>query len=162
MGGLAGANNFCLNELANNDFKGKSGVTVDASHVFAFLCDSTKCNNLPGGKTFTFAAAGNPAVGGASFTTDVTGTGPGSMFNWDTPETFGGAYITWTNRDGDSAGGEYWYNKPGSSSCSDWTTSSNSPVGQVGRTDTWNGARWDNGGNICSDQNRLICVAVKN
>ena len=46
MGGLAGANSNCLTDLTNTSWKGKAEAKLDASHVFAFLCDGSTCNNL--------------------------------------------------------------------------------------------------------------------
>ncbi|MBX3020574.1 MAG: hypothetical protein KF799_02760 [Bdellovibrionales bacterium] len=158
FGGLAGGNAFCLNQLTNNDFKGKVNVTLDAAHVSAFLCDGSTCNSLLNNHSYTFAAAGRPSVGGLAFMTNASGLGPGSMFAWSTSDVFDGTYLAWTNRAGDSAGGTLWYNTPESQHCNNWTSNSSSVTGLVGISSSWNGARWNNGGNNCNDSRHLICL----
>lgn len=163
FGGLAGANAYCLNDLRNNDWKGKVNATLDAAHVYAFLCDRNNCQNLDPNKGYTMARSGDTSIGGRRFQTDGNGRGPGTMFVWDTADTFGpsgapGDLRYWTNRDGNPNDGTIWDNAPAGEDCNNWTTGSNIITGAVGIPTAWNNARWGNGGNICSDLNRVICV----
>jgi hypothetical protein len=101
LGGRAGANATCLTELTTNTgWKGYSTANANgqlvSSKVFAFLCDSSTCNNLTASTTYFFANAGNSSAGGASFTTDGSGLGPNDSADWSAANYFGGFYSYWT------------------------------------------------------------------
>lgn len=90
LSGLSGADATCLSDLTANDWMGKgSAGTLTAARVKAFLCDDTTCNNLASSTQYYFARSSVPATGGASFTTDGTGRGPGDTNIWSGATRFG-------------------------------------------------------------------------
>lgn len=161
LGGRSGANALCLTDLTNNNFMGKSEATLDASHVFAFLCDDTTCNNLQASTQYYFATTGNAAYGGDYFTTDASGIGPGNTQGWDFDTKFGSTGLNgaWSNR---GVGANLaWNSGPAASSaaCTNWsqTTSGNGRdtdfIGTIGTR------RWANTNVLCASgaTRRLIC-----
>ena len=102
LGGLSGANSTCLTELTTNTgWLGYSTANGNgqlvAGKVLAFLCDGNICNNLVPLTTYYFANAGNSAAGGASFTTNSSGFGPGDNADWAAANYFSGSYFYWSD-----------------------------------------------------------------
>ncbi|PIS10848.1 MAG: hypothetical protein COT73_07215 [Bdellovibrio sp. CG10_big_fil_rev_8_21_14_0_10_47_8] len=159
FGGISGANSICLSNLQANDFMGKGYAMVDATHVKAFLCDDTTCNNLNASTTYYLGQAGSVGDGGGTLTTDATGSGPGYTTSWNTATYFGttaGNY--WTGRD---VGGSssYWpltaYGSSGGS-CSNWTLSGGAR-GRFGIPGSNGTNKWSFDGG-CGNSYRLICI----
>ncbi len=166
LGGLAGANATCLNELTNYPWAGKSeaqarGLLV-SSNVKAFLCDGSSCNF---GKPFTryqFAAVGYTQYGGSGFSTDNNGYGPNDTGNWSGTAYFGQSTKAWTGIYSNPATTSPTWTSCGSyvsnstsfapianlfttnsvNHCTGWTSASASVKGGYGLTGSANGNRW--------------------
>lgn len=156
LGGLSGANATCLTDLTNNPWLGKSGATLDAAHVRAFLCDATTCNNVLPNTTYTFASGQFPTNGGATFTSNASGAGPNDSADWSDSGHFGLTVKTWEGRD--LGANTAWGTIPGSATCSSWSTNANGTkawTGQMGSTDY---TRWYSTQDACSNTRSLICI----
>jgi hypothetical protein len=161
LGGLAGANSFCLSDLTTYNWMGKPSGTLNAAKVRAFLCDGTTCQNPMPNQYYQFASSGAPADGGTIFKTDSSGRGPGDTMAWG-----GAAYFNapsgyfWTNRAVGSA--TLWGTTPASAStsltCNNWTTNTGSQsVG--GDPSMTNSGRWnDTIPAACNTQWYLVCM----
>ena len=170
LGGLSGADAKCLTELtANTAWMGyataNSNGQLVATKVHAFLCAGSNyspgmCNNPMPLTTYYFSNAGNGAAGGASFTTDSNGLGPGDSANWSAANYFSGSYDYWTDRAYTSsalwaASGRY---APGES-CSSWSTASSGSSGGIGNAGQTDQSRWNtNSDPTCDNTYRLICM----
>lgn len=158
MGGLAGANSWCLSMLTSQAWLGKQDALLDSAHVFAFLCDATTCNQLIASKQYFFARAGSATTGGDSFTTDASGLGPGATGAWDSATKFGSTsstFVYWTGR---SAGtSTIWGATPHANTCTSWSTASSGVSGRYGDTGTSNANRWSNNATSCDTPEKLIC-----
>lgn len=163
LGGLAGANTKCLDEISasgnNYDFQGKPGTTIDATTVKAYLCDGVDCNTHEVSKTYYFATANNMAAGGASYTTNTNGQGPGNGTNWSGLTRFNLSLSYWSGRDTGSA--SLWSNLPDPDHCLGWTSSVASDLGKVGDTTQTDQLRWSSTTNACSSTRRLLCIITK-
>jgi hypothetical protein len=157
-GGMAGAHATCLTEVTNNNWRGKADAQsrgfLVSDYVRAFLCDSNTCVNAVPSQTYTFAVAGTPASGGATFTTNASGYGPADSANWSGATYFGGNFTYWTGH------GEFfgtsWSGTIGST-CSDWTNSGFS-IGNYGTSNSTGVGRWNGSANLCSSSYRLLCI----
>lgn len=161
VGGLAGADSFCQTELTNNDWLGKDQVAdctaSSCPRAQAFLCDSATCTNLAANTTFNFASANSIAIGGASFTTDASGIGPGDGKNWSDTDALGAASGVWYNRGTTDA--SHWANTPDDATsggtCGDWTnTTGVAFFGDENKTDA---LRWSTSQISCAIAVPLIC-----
>lgn len=121
FGSLAGANALCRSQLAAKGWWGKP-TTLDTNKVFAFLCDSTSCNNLQPNTTYYFGAAFYPNIGGASFTTDSSGNGPNNTESWADSSHFINDNLYFFGRN--SASASAWTSSPSSYTCNNWGTGS--------------------------------------
>ncbi len=158
-GGLAGANATCLSDLQASNWLGKNNVDLNSLTVKAFLCDGTTCNNLQASKTYAFANAGSATDGGATFTTDGSGQGPGDSTAWNTSTYFGTTtYNYWTGRASTSA--TLWATTSDTNHCSAWTSNSSGDNGRRGLSTSTTATRWTHGTlNACnSTTRRMICV----
>ena len=164
LGGLYGANSTCLTELTTNTgWLGYSTANGNgqlvAGKVLAFLCDGNICNNLVPLTTYYFANAGNSAAGGASFTTNSSGFGPGDNANWSGAGYFGGSYTYWTDMGGTSST-TLWTGVSAHGTgfaCNDWTTTGGSG-GLIAISAATNYDRWDdNTTPACSNAYHLVC-----
>jgi len=168
--GLLGADALSLSDLTANDWLGKGDATtngqLNAAHIFAFLCNggAGSCGNALPSTTYYFAVSGDNTKGGASFTTNTSGRGPGNNQNWTGTNYFDGVKTYWTARDATGGGtaSTLWglNGQSGSIACSTtWTSSSNANVGQAGTSNDTDGSRWGVGANDACDLTRhLICL----
>jgi len=161
LGGLAGADEFCLTDLQTYDWKGKAEAgTLTSSRVKAFLCDDTTCINPLPNTTYFFATSDYPTHGGASFTTDSNGRGPNDTNNWDAITHFGGAWYYWSGDRGNTSS-TLWGTAPMASgnSCSNWTAGASSDGGLGGAPTYQDGYRWNDSQLTACNQNfGLICM----
>lgn len=160
LGGLVGANAKCLADLTTYDWMGKTDATtrgiVTASKVRAWLCQYTTCNNAIFGTEYFFAVAGDNTKGGASFTADGSGVGPGNTQNWSGTNYFDGAKTYWTGRS--NGGTTTWTGGNGNSllNCTGFGATTND--GYYGNAASTGSFRWS--GTIlaaCTNVNRLVC-----
>lgn len=166
MGGISGANSLCLNDLSNNNWKGKAEAQarglLTASKVFAFQCTSTNCISLTPLKSYAFAVSGNPAVGGAKMTADSSGLAPHNNDYWNSVDHFGGNFSYRGRLSASGLPAEYWSNTPPSldTTCNNWTSIDNEDEAWVGYSHYDNaGARWSDDSDFpCSTPIRMICI----
>ncbi len=163
LGGLSGANQKCLDDLQDFDWKGKSEATLNSSTVKAWLCDSTTCQDLAPNTKYTFAAADEPTQGGKSFTTDAAGLGPNDSNAWggDTEALTQHSGRFFTNRATGTS--TKWGAGPNTAHCSNWTNATGPEKGGTGiATNYNNSARWEQpvGGIICSTGHYLLCAVA--
>jgi len=159
-GSFAAANSTCLTDLTTNTgWNGYSsansrGILI-ATHVLAWVCPTGgACQNLMPITTYYYANGGNGAAGGASFTTDSNGAGPGDTVAWSAANRFSGVFGYWTGRGWSGAG-----------TATVWSTSTSQvhwgiddatvETGMSSATDT---ARWTNGGIGSGSSEYLICM----
>lgn len=160
LGGLSGANATCLSLLQTYNFKDKASAQIDSSRVFAFLCDSTTCNNLLPSTKYFFAQVNDTVGGGASFTTNASGQGPNdSTNNWASSTFFNASsnYFYYSGRLSSSS--SLWATTPDTSfNCSGFTSNSSGFIGRAGNVNSTNNARWTSGNQPTCNLNRaLIC-----
>ena len=159
LGGIAGANNLCFQELRDRPWKGKETVQFDASHVRAFICDNSTCNNLKPNRRYFFAVA-NTGYGGASFVTDASGVGPQDSTAWGSSSMYFNALANyfWSGRTLGSS--TLWGTTPTGQSCSNWTVSSGGGnKGDGGDPDLAGVGRWnDSNPATCNTTLSLLCV----
>ncbi len=168
LGGRAGADNLCLTDLTNNDWKNKTDAVsrglLIPSRVKAFICTDTTtitCNNALPLTTYTFAVSGNSITGGASFVTDSNGRGPGNTQNWAGTNYFGTDARYWANRGAVSASlwADVGQTAPGSAAvCSGFSVSSPSWNGNTGNANNTGSTRWDSILPHCGLAQHLICM----
>ncbi len=157
FGGLSGADLFCLNNLKANDWMGKNQIVLHSANVKSFLCDSSRCNQLVASKTYNFALSGTPATGGASFTSDASGLGPGNSTAWNSATYFGSSNYFWTNRG--TGSGTLWPSTGSTNHCDDWTdgTTNFSAVRGYSNTAT-TATRWSTTTSTCSTAQKVVCI----
>jgi hypothetical protein len=162
LGGIAGADAKCLDDLTNNDWMGKADAVsrglLNGANVKAFLC----CNNALPNVEYFFAVSGDDTKGGASFTTDALGQGPGNTQNWAGTNYFDGAKEYWAGRNFGTA--TAWSTTAGGSAvtqrCSTWTVNSSvTPTngGYVGASNGTGVDRWGASLIACNLTRRLVC-----
>lgn len=145
IGGTAGADAFCLTELngGGSVWMGKAEAgTLNSTRVKAFFCDGTTCNNLQPDTVYKFARVGDVTIGGAQFTTNSSGVGPGDRNYWSDKDHFGGNYRYHINRGGGAS--TYWSTGSAYGSvCNGYTTSSGTIANWCAGTTVRNdGLRW--------------------
>lgn len=162
LGGRAGADAKCLTELTST-YTNWMGYTdantrglLIAAKVKAFICDSSVCNNLTPLSTYYYAVANQPGVGGATFTADSSGLGPGDSTSWAAANRFGGTFSVWLGRNSTSA--TYWANSVNGNSCTNWSTSSVGAAGRSGATGYTDQQRWYIANSSCDQSFNLICI----
>ena len=167
LGGIAGADAKCLADLQANNWMGKSGATVDAAHVKAFLCaHGSQCNDPMGDVRYNFAVSGQPTIGGAFFDANINGQGPGNTFTWSGTNYFGLGYTYWANRN--DASTSLWNTLSSnpdpdttdsdSARCQRFTSASVTDTGRVGESLQSTAGRWDFATHTCDTLHRLICM----
>lgn len=160
LGSRANANATCVANLTAGNWLNKSGYTIDAAHVFAFICDETACNNLQANTKYVFAKSGSDTVGGATFTTNGSGAGPNDSGDWGATTYWdvSNSVAFWSARAEGTA--TTWGTTPvAGKSCTNWTINSGGAnkavVGSPDMGDQW---RWNNGDLACgSGTVNLVC-----
>lgn len=160
LGGVSGADAKCLTDLTDNNWLNKADAVsrglLNSTKVRAFLCNSANCQNVLAGASYTFAVSDAPAIGGASFTADVTSRAPGNTQNWSGVNYFGTAAEYWTARD--TGASDLWPTvRDGSNRCSNWTESAGYTAG-FGSANATNAARWASSSVSCAEVKKLICL----
>jgi Protein of unknown function (DUF1554) len=165
LGGRSGADALCLTELTTNtgwmgySTANSEGLLV-SGNVHAFLvCDETEgeCNTLLPSTTYTFANANNSSAGGATFTTDDMGYGPGNSNNWSSSTYFGTTTADYWTGNNVSTSTQWRYTAEGSGTCSSWSSSSSSVNGEFGNSNTTGGDRWGGQSAACNTSENLVC-----
>jgi hypothetical protein len=164
-GGLSGADATCLTDItANTGWLGyataNSNGQLIAAKVHAFLCASGICNNPTPLTTYYFANALNSGAGGATFTTNSSGSGPGDSNNWSAATYFGASYTYWTGRNYTSS--TQWANATGITNfCGNtdgWNNTGGAGAqGQVGASGNADQNRWSSSAPNCGTSEHLIC-----
>lgn len=163
FGGLAGADQFCLSDLQSYDWKGKAEAgPLNSSRVKAFLCDDNTCARLLPNMTYTFAKANSLTAGGATFTTDSNGAGPGNTNRWTGVTYFDLATTTfyWTGARS-SFSDSLWEENivANGDSCLNWTSTSAIEGGNVGDPNVTTKWRWnDELPRGCDNTYALTCI----
>jgi hypothetical protein len=185
LGGLAGANAFCLSQLTNNPWRGKGdaqarGLLV-AGKVRAFLCDSSTCQNGLPNTAYTMASAyqyingagahlSGHLRGGRTFTTNGSGQGPNAAMGFaDETSAWQGEALGYYDSDGggstptiwsgrSTGSNNLWPNTPHANHCSNWTS-----TGGNGRTgypfNSPSTSNWSAANIACNNStaNRVVC-----
>jgi hypothetical protein len=164
LGGLAGANAKCLTELTTTNTGWQGYATANArgqltaAKVFAFLCDDATCNNLQANTTYYYANTNDDSAGGASFTTNGSGQGPGDSLNWLRADHF--ATILGVNWYAGRAttSPSLWSTGPVvGTTCTNWTTNNAGVSGRAGANNTFIQTRWNNGALACNNAFSIMC-----
>lgn len=166
LGDLAGANALCLSDLQSNNWLNKTDAAsrglLNSSHIQAFLCSDPVCQTTLASTTYTFAASGSPATGGATFTADASGLGPGNTQNWSGANYFGSGYTYWTGNNGPSPSSTQWnpfasYYSGGCGGGNSWNNNSGY-AGVAGNANGTSYDRWQASAVACTSTNHLICM----
>ena len=83
--GIAAADHICLYEVNRYEFGGKGDRVFNQGEVKAFICDTSRCNNLLGNTTYwidRLYAYPTPLSNMANFRTSNDGSGPGDNNQW--------------------------------------------------------------------------------
>jgi hypothetical protein len=154
LGGFAGATSKCITELGTENWLGKGTLTV-TSTVEAFVLNPALDPNTE----YKFAVAGQPTIGGASFTTDGFGVGPNDSADWSGATYFGGTYAYWSDLHHSSATAWQFDDTDVVSDCSGFTDNGFA-AGNTGASNKAGFKRWNDTdvATLCPATNRLICV----
>lgn len=131
-------------------------------NVKAFSCRASLCGSLLPNVKYFFAVSGDPAAGGAFFTTDSSARGPGNTENWAGSNYFNGAKEYWSNRNSFST--SLWNNdtqgSPTINMCSNWASDSAAHGGNTGFSNSVSSARWSFAATpiTCDQMRRLVCI----
>lgn len=161
LGGMAGANAFCLNDLTANNWLGKADAVsrgqLVASKVQAFLASSGLNNNLVGNTTYYFSRSGYPDIGGAPFTTTAIGQAPNNPSPWSAHNYFGAAVKYWI---GSRDYTENYFNLNGCCTgyCSNWGSSSSGELTGTGMSSGYGRERYSASNSYCNIPNYVICM----
>jgi hypothetical protein len=171
-GGLASppaADALCLTDLTTNTgwmgyATANARAMVNAAHVHAFgVANQTSGhpNNLNASTQYLFADANNSGNGGASFTTNGSGMGPGDSADWSGASYFGADYKYWSNIGAGTAtlwDGTTYANGDGSA-CDGYGNGGSGYNGPFGESKSGNTGsnRWENSVNLCNSTDHLIC-----
>ncbi|MEY4615083.1 MAG: hypothetical protein RJB66_43 [Pseudomonadota bacterium] len=176
MGGLSGADSFCLEDLKANNWLGKNNANLTSSTVKAWLCDNANCNNASPNTRYFFAVSGDTKTGGASFLADSGGLGPNDNNDWGGPDYLSSSTSSpsyWSGRGGYPSGvpgpSTYWPNTSArtdntapanSSDCNGWTIGETGTYMGVWGVATTGPSRWAAGGFGCGISKPLICLVT--
>lgn len=164
----AGPDADCVTELTVTHTGWQGYATANANgqlvadKVHAFLCDSaSSCKQLLPSATYIFANAGDGTAGGATFTTDSNGAGPGDSASWNGLTYFNGDFKYWTGKR-TSSGGTKWQSTNATQDCTTtnpWDTGTNAKNGEYGESAVANttGNRWSAATTTCDQTYHLIC-----
>ncbi len=161
LGGRSGADATCLIELTTYNWRGKSSACeLDSSRVKSFLCDGSGCSNLSPNTTYYFAKVDSVGIGGASFTTNSMGRGPGNENDWDITSNFNYDDNVWTGRG--TGSDTHWPTSGSGNHCENWSSSSSDDTGEVGDF-TWDDSdRWSDGDDDCDESYPILCFVEPN
>lgn len=157
IGGEAGANAFCLNDLTTNNWKGKAeannrGLLV-AAKVKAFLCTGAACMHGIPDTQYMFASARNVSHGGGSFVTNTSGIGPNDSANWSSATHFGDTSLTfWTGR---ANGTVTTWGGSNNNRCANFNGGGD---GRAGVANSTTHTRWAVGSVNCAQIRSIICM----
>ena len=158
LGTVTTADAKCLTELQTTNTSWMGYATANANgqlvagKVHALLCDNAVCNSLiPLGKYY-FANAADAASGGAYFTADASGQGPGDTAIWSAANYFNSSSLIWSGRAGGSS--TTWGTTNGGN-CNNWSENWNSSV--VGSLSDSASGRWSFTGRSCGEFHQMIC-----
>ena len=170
--GFAAANKLCLDDLTANDWQGKADAQarglLNAAHIKAFIGGGDPNSEDEGaqyalpGTTYFFAVSGDATKGGASFTTNAAGQGPGNADNWSGASYFAGDKEYWGGRHSEFGHDLLWpTNNPwaigcGTTGASQWDTTGN--TSSIGKTNSTTNGRWHNSGYSASVARHLVCM----
>jgi hypothetical protein len=157
----------CLADLTSHtDWKGFAdaharGILV-AANVRAFICGVPSCTSLLPSRTYAFANAGNPAAGGATFTTDSSGRGPGDGADWSDAAHFGATDPYWSDRVYGTEtlwGTDTWTAGAECSTEAPWDTGTKAKNGALGYPDQDGTGRWYANDTVvtCDTAAHLVC-----
>ena len=162
MGGLAGANAACLEEIQSQLWYQKGKLSVSATNVRALLCDGASCNNFQANTKYEFTGLGTSPFGGsggAFFYTNASGHAPNVPGAWGNAGTVT-KYVYW--------GSDNWWTGRGAGTavsmsattsgqhCSNWgSTAGNGTIGNATSVGT---GRWGGTNTGCSNLRQLACV----
>jgi hypothetical protein len=166
-GSVAAADAKCLVDLTTHPgWKGFADANargiLASSNVRAFLCGQASCNELAASRTYAFANAGNPVAGGATFTTDGSGRGPGDAADWSDATHFGAPDPYWSDRVYGSStlwGTDAWSASASCNTTASWDTGASIKSGALGYPAQPGFGRWysNNVKVTCDTPARLVC-----
>ncbi len=160
LGGRAGADSICLNDLTANDWMGKADAVsrglLSADKIVPLLSFTSGYGNLMPVTQYFFARSGQPATGGGDFTTDWAGQAPGWPNPWSGYNYFNGAADYWIGSRGYTAN-TFGVDGCCNSYCSNWTNGTNSESSGTGSAAGYGYLRYT-GSASCDSQRYLICI----
>jgi hypothetical protein len=170
-GGLTGANSTCLTDLTTNtNWNGYSTAMsygqLIPTKVRALMCSTTECNVLVPSTTYYYGNAADPTAGGASFTTDASGYGPGDNSNWSDQQHFNTSTTYYTGWDVGPLSTTLPYetnSNAGAATCNNWTMNKINQ-GLFGVSNSTGYTRWSSNSSMptnrifCNNQLHLVCV----
>jgi hypothetical protein len=167
FGSLTAADEICYNDLATNNWMGKSAAGgLTRNRVKAWLCDSKSCNSFYGNTAYAFGVSKTPGTGGEVFTANAAGLGPGTNTSWATALTFGTTAVSYLTAR--SAGSDPYYapNTPfdsatTDSACGDWSNQY-ATTSNRGSSSGTNQNRWSGQTAVCGTGRLLICMVHPN
>lgn len=160
LGGLAGADATCLDEVTNNNWMGRSDVALNSTTVRSFLCSESTCRNFLANQRYYFAVAGSPSIGGAWFETNSDREGPSNNYNWSGNNYFGGDKYYWQGYRSivSSAAFDTALSSTGAS-CSSWSDNTTSYAGGRGHSNETAASRWRADiTTTCDNTHYLACI----
>ncbi len=170
LGGISGADALCLTDLTTNtgwmgyaEANARGLLTSGNVHAFGICLSTGALNNLNPNTQYYFANATDGTKGGASFTTNSSGYGPGDNADWSGASYFGASYNYWSNiGTGTSTrwdGSQCTIAGNSGAECVDFanaTAGFNGPYGESASGFTGTN-RWYQGGNGCNNTYHLVC-----
>lgn len=172
-GGIAAANSACFYDLVNSDWKGKadaiSGGKLIPSKVRVFECEggNIPCQKPMASTTYAFAVLGDASKGGATFTANANGQGPGDSNAWSGSAYFGSVVNYWTGWDetnlstpgnGTTLWGYGSHNNNNNGSCLRWDYGYGDKAARIGYSAATNSQRWNSGSLACDEITHVICM----
>lgn len=156
LGGLAGANAYCLSTLQTEDWNGKAVAAANgqltADYVQAWLCSASSCQNLRPHGPYLYSTTLYPSNVGTVMTADGNGFTADDFYAYADTEAFGGGGFReyFTGRDGSDNG-------PQATTCGDWSTTSGATYVGVSDTGAYEEKISKYTGS-CGDPREIICM----
>lgn len=160
MGGVTGVDSKCLTELTTNtNWKGYSTANANgqliASKVHGFVGNQDYLMPIT---TYSFARVGDSTVGGATFTTDSSGSGPNDYADWAAANYFSVSAYFWTAiTQYGSTSDTNWTNAWDGNNCYNFTTSTSAGTAQAGYSAATNRSRWTANLMSCDTLLPIVC-----